>query len=283
MNKSFLKNEQGQALIFVVATMTVALAVGVGVSLRNLSSISRTSRTDTASRAQAAAEGGAENILSRSEAEIKYFVGGPAQAITFAPSTNDSVTAVALVTVEYFNIEPGMNYLPLEIKEGQVSEVKLDGGGVKICWSSQVEDTGSDIYYSAYNESGVIVRRGIESTSSRLGFPSRYSSADTFDDSTGENEDFAECFTASYSDNSLPNNAVGLRLRAINSDIRLGVYPLSGSLPAQGYKITSVGKLQGVEEGTESEIVVTVLRSFPYMPGIFDFGIFSGSSSGQPL
>ena len=48
MNKTINNNEKGQALIFVVATMTVALAVGVGVSLRNLSSISRTSRTDTA-------------------------------------------------------------------------------------------------------------------------------------------------------------------------------------------------------------------------------------------
>ncbi len=272
-NKKTRKNESGQALIFVIATMTVALAVGVGVSLRNLASISRTSRTDTAARAQAAAEGGAENVLSRSESEIAAMVGDPAaEDIVFAPSVNDNITAVASVTVEDWNIAAsGFTYLPLEIKRDQVSEVKLNGGGITICWSSQNDSAGSDIYYIAYNDTGTMTRGGVEAND-RNGFPSNYSSGGTFAGADGGNPDFDNCHDA-----TLPSSADGIRIRSINADSRLGIYVTSGSLPNQGYKITSIGRLQNAPVGQEAEVKVTVIRSLPFMPGIFDFGIYSGS------
>lgn len=272
MRSTTFKNEKGQALIFVVATMTVALAVGVGVALRNLSSISRTSRSDTAVRAQAAAEGGAENVLARPESELAAMAGSPAEEIEFSPTTTDNIIAVASVTVENYNIPSGSSYLLLQIKRDQVSEVKLDGGGVKICWSSQNPDASSDIYYTAYNEDGDMTREGVEANS-RTGFPSNYSSGGTFDNADGGNSDFDNCHDA-----SLPDNADGLRIRVINADTRVGIYPTSGSLPDQGYLITSVGRLQNAPEGEDVEVVVRVIRSAPYMPGVFDFGIFSGSS-----
>jgi len=200
-------------------------------------------------------------------------VGAPAEDIVFAPTGGDNVTAVASVSVENYNIPAGLGYLPLDIKQDQVSEVKLDGGAVTVCWSSQVDGTSSDIYYSAYNNSGDIVRNGVEA-SSRDGFPSNYSSGGTFEGASGGNADFANCH-----DVSLPSSAVGLRIRVINADTRLGVYPSSGSLPDQGYLISSLGKLEAVEEGEDAEALVTVVRSAPYMPGIFDFGVYSGSSA----
>ncbi len=271
-SKKANKNERGQALIFVIATMTIALAVGVGVSLRNLASISRTSRTDTAARAQAAAEGGAENVLSRSEEEIAQMVGSPAEEIVFAPTTNDNITAVASVTVENYNVPSGSGYLPLEIKRDQVSEVKLSGGAITICWSSLNESAESDIYYIAYNSDGDTTRQGVEAND-RTGFPSSYSSGGTFTGADSGNSDFENCHDA-----TLPSSADGLRIRSINADSKVGIYPTSGSLPNQGYLITSIGKLQNVPVGQEAEVKVTVIRSLPFMPGIFDFGIYSGSS-----
>lgn len=265
-------NEKGQALIFVIATMTVALAVGVGISLRTLSSISRTSQTDTSARAQAAAEGGAENVLSRTEAEISAMVGRPAEDIVFTPTANDNITAVASVTVENWNIPVGTNFLPLEIKKDQVSEVKLNGGGVTICWSSQSESAESDIYYVAYNSSGTMTRRGVEANS-RTGFPSNYSSGGTFSGASSGNSDFDNCTAA-----SLPSSAAGIRIRSINADSSVGIYPTSGSLPNQGYKIISVGHLQNDSNQEQAQVQVTVIRSAVFMPGIFDFGIYSGSS-----
>lgn len=270
----FNKNQSGQALIFVVATMTVAMAVGVGVSLRNLSSISRTSRTDTASRAQAAAEGGAENMLSRPESELKAFAdsspaNGIDEVIEFTPTTGDNVTAVAEITVDHYNIDSSVGYLPLEIEEGQVSEVKLDGNGVEVCWSSTATDTDTDLYFVAYNDDGDLEKQGVESSQHR-GFPSGYDT--NFESSKSGKDGFDDCY-----DVSVPSNATALRIRSINETSRVGVYSGSG-LPNQGYEITSVGKLSNVEQGEEAEAVVRVIRSLPYMPGIFDFGVFSGST-----
>lgn len=267
------KNQSGQALIFVVATMTVAMAVGVGVSLRNLSSISRTSRTDTASRAQAAAEGGAENMLSRPESELKAFAdntpaGGVDETIQFTPTTGDNVTAVAEVTVDHYNVDPALGYIPLEIDEGQVSEVKLNGNGVEVCWSSTANDVDTDLYFISYNKDGDMNKVGVESAQHR-GFPSGYDS--NFENSSSGKDGFDDCYNV-----SVPSDAVALRIRSINETSRIGVY--GNNLPNQGYEITSVGKLSNVEQGEEAEAVVKVVRSLPYMPGVFDFGVFSGST-----
>jgi hypothetical protein len=278
MEKTTMKhtnnNQKGQALVFVIATMTVALAVGVGVALRNLSSISRTSRSDTSTRAQAAAEGGAENILSRDEATLRGMAdanpaNGIDETIPFTPTTNDNVTAVADVKVEYFNIPAGQNYLPLQIKKGQVSEVKLSGG-VEVCWTSAESGKGADIFFTSYSSSGSMKKVGY-SDSTRAGFPSGYSS--TYEGSGGGKDGFNNCVTP-----SLVSGANILRVRVLNATTNVGVYPAGGSLPAQGFKITSIGKLQNAPQGTDAEAVVTVIRSFAFMPGMFDFGVFSGST-----
>lgn len=275
MNRTSYYNQNGQALVFVIATMTVALAVGVGVSLRNLSSISRTSRTDTSTRAQAAAEGGAENILSRDDIAIKALAdsnpaGGVDEVIEFTPTTNDNVTAVAEVTVEYFNVPAGQNYLPIQLNKGQVTELNLEGSSVEVCWSSAESGKGSDLFFTAYNSTGAINKVGY-SSSIRSGFPSNYYS--NYESSGGGKDGFTNCVTP-----PVPSGVVGLRVRSINASSTLGIYSPSGNLPNQGYKITSVGKLKNVAQGDDAEAVVIVTRSFSYMPGLFDFGVFSGST-----
>src|SRR3972149_3695556 len=71
VDKTFGAKEWGQALLFVIVAMTVALAVGINVSLRTLSTISRTSQADTSERVLAAAEGGAEAFLKLSVGDLK--------------------------------------------------------------------------------------------------------------------------------------------------------------------------------------------------------------------
>jgi hypothetical protein len=274
--KTAFDNESGQALVFVIATMTIALAVGVGVSLRNLASISRTTRTDTSTRAQAAAEGGAENILSRSESALQAMAvpnateGHVDETIEFTPTTNDNVTAVALVNVDYFNIPSGQSFLPLEIRKGQLSEVKLSGT-VQVCWKSAESGKGADLFFTSYSATGATQKIGYFDTD-RSGFPTDYGS--TFDSSGAGRDGFNNCVTP-----TLVSNAIGLRVRAINATVNVGVYPSSGTLPNQGYKITSTGKLRNAPVGTDAEAVVTVIRSFPFMPGMFDFSVYSGSTS----
>jgi len=65
-----LKNNKGQALLFVIVAVTMAMAVGISVSTRTIGSLKRASRTDTSARVIAAAEGGIENLLGRNYSQL---------------------------------------------------------------------------------------------------------------------------------------------------------------------------------------------------------------------
>ena len=71
LNRFYILKADGQALLFVIVAMTVALAVGVNVSLRTLSSVSRTAQSDTSERVLAAAEGGAESFIKLSVGQLE--------------------------------------------------------------------------------------------------------------------------------------------------------------------------------------------------------------------
>ncbi len=70
------KNQKGQTLLFVIVAVTIAMAVGVAVSTRTIQSLKRVARTDTSARVIAAAEGGIENLLSRSYSQLDASIGG---------------------------------------------------------------------------------------------------------------------------------------------------------------------------------------------------------------
>ena len=70
------KNQKGQTLLFVIVAVTIAMAVGVAVSTRTIQSLKRVARTDTSARVIAAAEGGIENLLSRSYSQLSASIGG---------------------------------------------------------------------------------------------------------------------------------------------------------------------------------------------------------------
>ncbi len=75
------KNQKGQTLLFVIVAVTIAMAVGVAVSTRTIQSLKRVARTDTSARVIAAAEGGIENILSRTYSQLDEVANKPAGEI----------------------------------------------------------------------------------------------------------------------------------------------------------------------------------------------------------
>jgi len=272
-------NEKGQALLFVVVTMAVALAIGVGVSLRTLSSISRTTTSDTSSRVLAAAEGGAERFLSMSYTELSNAASGtcPAHApafgdgtcaVTFSPITGDNITAKAYVKVEDFGAVPAGSYLSTSVKQEDVAEMNLEGYGgssIDVCWKTQ-SGSGSDVFLLAYNQNGATAQHFITS-----GIPVAESQywQQGFVNSTPRNG-FSACYLV-----SLPSSPYGLRIQPLNEDVTIGVFPVGASLPVQGFRITSTGKLAGVTSEATAEKSVTVFKSFPRMPQMFSFGIYS--------
>ncbi len=89
-------NNQGQVLLIVVISLAVLLGVGLSISSGTLSSITRTSRTDSLQKVTAAAEGGLESYLLKTDDQLKQVLASSSSTAT--QSYNESDTK-AIITV----------------------------------------------------------------------------------------------------------------------------------------------------------------------------------------
>ena len=286
-NKHFGGDSEGQALLFVVVAMTIALSVGINASVRTITSLSRTSRTDTASRALAAAEGGIERYLALSTTELEDTNSGNCAVGTFDndanacliefDATTDVVVSQAFVTVERY--EP--DFYPFELESGQIKEVNLydynsdsyyPSSDIELCWSSvppPATDPESDLMYIAYNNSGVQARGGLYGTNS----PGAPDARGGFDGAGAGHDGYDNCATVDIS-----NDIYGLRIRSMGGTSRVGVFPDGGArLPLQGYTIKSVGRI-AQDTGVTATRTITIIRTLPYLPVSFDYALYSEGS-----
>jgi type II secretory pathway component PulJ len=282
------KDESGQTLLFVVVAMTIALSIGINASVRTLSSLSRTSRTDTASRALAAAEGGIERYLALSTLELEHAIEAmsgsrPCPEGTFDSEniacliefegSSDVLVSQAYVKVERYNPE---NY-PFSLESGQIKEVNLYDSNtdtfygdslIEICWSSTpiASPTGSDIMYTSYNKDGIQQRGGITGANP----PAAPYEQRGFDNAGVGKDGYDNCETV-----DIGSDIYGLRIRSVGGPSNIAVYPTSGnSLPLQGYRIESIGKIRQDQAVTASR-AIKVVRTLPYLPVSFDYALYS--------
>lgn len=276
-----MKKQKGQTLLFVVVAVTIALAVGVSVSTRTLNLSQRITRTDTAQRVLAAAEGGVEQLLVQPDSFLDSLGGvgtdcsligipgdtGEDCIIEFPPSGSDKIKAQAIVDAEKFTLNSEDHYW-FNLEPGLVKEVNLEGylGSVDICW----DNTDAVIYYSSYDDSPScnVLKGGIYHTASP-----NFSDISGFDQTSLGNYDFPACATIDL----LPS-AKGLRVRVLYDSAKVGVYPSDiDNFPYQGYKITSKGKLSVENEVVDTKTVY-VYKSFSYAPAFLDYGLYTTDS-----
>lgn len=297
------EKEKGQALLFVIIAMTIALSIGINASVRTITSLSRTTRTDTASRALAAAEGGIERFLALSTPALEDAVDGtcpsgsgsgpcmPMDDLPCPPDPDDIVwdsetqsckvdfegsgdilVSQAFVTVERYTPP----FYPFELESGQVKEINLydfnsgafySDNRIEICWSSNPE---SDIVYLAYNQSGVQARGGLFGVINTPGVPY---AQEGFIGALAGHDGYDSCATVGISDDA--NDVYGLRVRSVGGASRVGIFPLGGaSLPLQGYTIISIGRLEQ-DQGVTATRTIRIVRTLPYLPASFDYALYS--------
>ncbi len=88
-------NNQGQVLLIVVISLAVLLGVGLSISSGTLSSITRTSRTDSLQKVTAAAEGGLESYLLKTDDQLKQVLSSSSSTATQTyPEANTKATIV---------------------------------------------------------------------------------------------------------------------------------------------------------------------------------------------
>lgn len=274
------KNRKGQAILFAVVAVTIALAIGVTVASRNLSSISRVSRSDTSERAFAAAEGGIEKMLVLSGSELESMITPNATScglvgativsgsceVAYPVVSGDPIVSKANVKVEKYKSTDtlsGIPYLALDINNGDTAEVTLRNppynGTLTICW----DNPNAAIYYTKYNYFSSCSSSKSALRANALGnvSPNGFEIYDT------PQNGFPRCSGAI----AFSGNYDGLRIRALYGRTRVGIFT-SNALPDQGYKLTSLGKISGQAEVVKK---VVAFRSYPFMPSVFDAAILS--------
>jgi len=288
-----LKNNKGQALLFVIVAVTMAMAVGISVSTRTISSLKRASRTDTSARVIAAAEGGIENLLGRNYSQLDAAIDDGSvdcEAIGAIPdpesdpgtcsyvfseggdggAEEDKISSRAIVKVEKFNTNEENGYA-FDLTPGMVKEVYLPSSSyssnkIQICFKSE----DSAIYYYSYKSDGTILKGGLypDLGNVPLGMLSgRFKSAATVNKGGTIGNAFCK-------EVDLVSSHYGLRIKTLFSPTKVIVYPGSGySLPTQGYKLTSRGEVS--EGATEERATVIVHKSYPYAADVFDYGIYT--------
>jgi hypothetical protein len=277
------RTDSGQALLFVVVAMTIALAVSISVSLRTLSSISRVSTTDTAARALAAAEGGLERFLTKPTSDLNALAstcsnyevasGEEACRVTFEPLLGGLIESQAVVSVETYGNDSEYSFV---INDNATREINLEGyssNTITVCWPGNgalyymvygMDDTGNVVYVSdlvcpsdgcnfSFDVGGALIAPGVGVCDPDDGF-----------NITGLNGDIA--------------NPFGLRILLIGEGGTVRVIAGgSESFPVQGYRVTSTGEL--VESGNiQASRTMSVTKSLPYLPTLFDFGVYTSGS-----
>ena len=270
------KGQSGQALLFVVIAMTIALTIGINASVRTITSLSRTTRSDTASRALAASEGGLERFLVLPTQVLEDIIqnNNCPSGTTYDSSTSscvvdfggpsDILVSQAFVTVERYVPIP---YYPFELSNGAVKEVNFydyvnlshyGNTDVTLCWSGNAALT-----YLSYDSSGILEQGGLVHGTSGV------DTSTTFTAGGPGNGDYDNCNNV-----RIGTDVYGLRLRSIGGDSTVGVYGIGEDLPLQGYVITSVGRL-AQDTGVTASRTIRIVRSLPYLPGSFDYALYS--------
>lgn len=289
MNLKTIKNQTGQALLFVVVAMTIALAVAISASVRTISSLSRTSRTDTASRALSAAEGGLERYLQASVEDLQRAIRNNTCVssasdgeydhqtntctITFA-SSGDPIRSQARVSIEPY--EPKI-YL-FEARQDEVREVNLDGfnrSEIKICWNGK---PASALTYFLYNKGNndATTHGGIYNSSSGK-IPSSPFTQTGFTAAGGGVAGYDACQVV-----DIANQAYGLRILSVGGDSEVRITSNHNNinqmiqLPLQGFKIISEGRITEDDRIVASRRIHVVL-SLPYLPAGFDYSIYTSN------
>lgn len=293
-----LKDESGQMLLFVVAAMVVALVVGIGIAVQLTTSTYEVATGDSAQRALAAAEACIERFLVLSTPSLGAAknpasgcplgttgVAGTGCHMTFdSGAPNDPLQTEAMASVSDFGDIPPSEYYSFDVDKDATMEVFLNGYGtrsIQICWSATGVDPASldgevhsDIYYTVYGTRGsdyASYQGGVRARNPQgLPYSNDFSTATQEDVANGYNS----CTTISWPSDTF-NMLTGLRIMSLNFDSSVGVKPIGDDLPLQGYEITCTGEVSNTGVTQKVTRTISVRRSFPFMPVLFDFGIFA--------
>jgi Tfp pilus assembly protein PilX len=264
------QGSSGQAILMVVLTMMVALTIALVIFVNALSSVRMTSTEEASERAFAAAEAGIEDLLTQNSNAIQE---------GYYPISVGEMSAGVEVAE--------LNMLDTYVKQGDAATLQLRKnqdttspvGEITIYWSKKnnsAESPSNCDDPSKTVPAALVVEIWTE-TATGMGIDYRvyYTAGDSS----------CRIWQSGYRDSlpggteylskiELPNRAqdVFYRLRPVYNNASIKV--VGGALPPQQQNIISTSTMEGSGE-TRS---VSVVKTLPELPGIFDYVLYSGSA-----
>ena len=281
---------KGQTLVVILLGTSVALTIALAVSVRTISTLKQTTTSAQAQEALAAAEAGVEVALNNLKNGASCILGTEANCF----STDVSLPNGAVYSFVTSRAGGGTDPYLLDLAKDQTQEIKLTCGGAAGCtdypsgsirmyWYDPDLDGATEPQNSVeliyvYRNGGTVgmTKSAYNGTtvSPTNGFPASPNSGSYTVTVSGKSVRFNH-----YADISLSNTPQILRIKAFYSNISAAVAPLGGAaLPPQGYVVNSTGRT--ADSSVKKAIRVT--KSLPSLPSIFDFALYSGSTT-QPL
>lgn len=266
--------QKGQVLLIVLLVMVVGLTIGLSLATRSVTDIKISTQLEESSRAFAAAEAGIEAAL---KGEPVVDCAGTWQTIgqakycfskTTAGGTSDPLVLGKIGIADTYTVW----LVEHDIVTGnpQIDESHdYDGTSIDVCWGEGGETTKPAMEVSVIykDATGYKVARGAyDPDSSRTG-------SNHFTDISGSSVNCGGGF-AYGTTVSLPSGVllIALRLRPFYLEANVGVAPQGDNLPSQGLSIASTGT------AGETTRKVEVVDSYPSLPAIFDYVLFSGTN-----
>lgn len=255
------KYQKGQIVLIVLLIMVVGLTMGLAVISRSVTNIKMSTQTEQSQRAFSAAEAGIEEFL-RAGTIGTYPIGGASFTVSKS-GVGGGIDPYVIKDVARDDTQT--IWLAAHNADGTINEISgwYNETTINLCWDGNAALEAILLYKGG----GVykVSRYAVDPNDGRRG-------SNQFDppDDGGGCADLSKKKTI-----SLPALTVriALRLRPIYSGDSLGVEPvIPGVLPSQGDLIESLG------QSAETSRKVQVFQSYPVLPPIFDYVLFSGQS-----
>lgn len=271
-------DNKGQVLLLVTISLAVLLGIGLSISSQSISSITRTSRSDSMQKVTAAAEGGIEKYLLFTDNSLAGVVDNTNLLEKFTESNTE-----ALVNIDYYSAGSSKVLVYPEVNAGQVATFYFSNNlatqafnGEKSCLKIT-----SDTSNASYMLNAVV------KNSSVLDFSS--ASSDINYDPTTSNKYLMEKYIVKEGSMTTPSptscsggyeftNIAMLRVHPVNGTIKnLKIEILNSSINnlsdvIQGYRIISTGKFSSGSDSSKRTIeAIKFLDSPSYL---FDYAAF---------
>lgn len=275
--KRYLTDNKGQTIVILLLVMVVGLTIGLSMVNRSLTDIKISQQTEQSQRAFSAAEAGLEDALSQGLSNI-YSGGG----LFSNPNIGGNVS--------YSGVVEPMGATTYELKgkaaveQDDVAQINLAGGSansLEIYWgqkeTSQVPSSpcGTPPNVVASLELTFVTQTGATYGIQKYAYNacSSLGATNNFTNPDAAGSDIDTTYYAKIN-LSIPTNAKILRIRPLYNMASVKIVPIGGPIPDQAYKLVVKGQAQGLVRAVEWQQPI-----MPALPAIFDYVLFSGSST----